>query len=240
MATLVNNPAFVAGNGQPQLIHASNVGYTQATQGGVITSGPLAGTQFVGPNGTPTPFNTGNYSGEFSSGGNIETAPADLGPLVTPSRSHTLFAYSSYEIAPSVKASLQFNYGAASVVTTTPGPYIRLGTNTIQQNNAYLDPSIAARMSALGLTSFSFGTTNYNDLPLSATSILDTSDGAQAQSLGISVFATHRQLFRGVASLDGTLGDDWSWNAYYQHGLIRVFPVSTTSMYPIIKMQLMR
>src|SRR6202000_3424197 len=34
---LVNNPAYVSGNGQPQLIHANNVGQSQATQGGLIT-----------------------------------------------------------------------------------------------------------------------------------------------------------------------------------------------------------
>ena len=35
---LVNNPAYNGGaNGQPQLIHADNVGQSQATQGGLIT-----------------------------------------------------------------------------------------------------------------------------------------------------------------------------------------------------------
>ena len=34
---LVNNPAYVAGNGQPKLITVNNVGQSQATQGGLIT-----------------------------------------------------------------------------------------------------------------------------------------------------------------------------------------------------------
>ena len=33
---------------------------------------------------------------------------------------------------------------------------------------------------------------------------------------------TQRQLMRGVFSLQGSLGDDWSWNTYYQHGTVRV------------------
>lgn len=40
---LVTNPAYAAGNGQPQYIHANNVGMSQATQGGLITGNP-AGT----------------------------------------------------------------------------------------------------------------------------------------------------------------------------------------------------
>jgi iron complex outermembrane recepter protein len=220
-AKLVNNPLYVAGNGQPQLIHANNIGYSDATQGGVITSGPLAGTQFVGPTGTPAPFNSGNYSGEFSNGGNVETAAADLGPFVTPYRTLTLFNYNSYQITPSIKASIELNYGVNSLEADSPDNYSQLGTITIHQDNAYLDPSIAARMSALGLQTFSLGTTNLNNLPTNGNSLLDTSVGAQAASLGIPALI-HRQLLRGVASLDGSLGNDWSWNAYYQHGEVRV------------------
>src|SRR6185503_12445251 len=63
---LVNNPGYQPGNRQPQYIHADNVGLSQATQGGLITASPanalgananaLRGIQFVGPNGTPAPF----------------------------------------------------------------------------------------------------------------------------------------------------------------------------------------
>src|SRR6185437_5227554 len=30
-----------------------------------------------------------------------------------------------------------------------------------------------------------------------------------------------RQMMRGVFTLEGALGNDWSWNAYYQHSQVR-------------------
>ncbi len=53
----------------------------------------------------------------------------------------------------------------------------------------------------------------------------DGGDSVQAEinSLGVPVFQVDRNLYRGVFSLDGTIGDNWTWNAYYQHGESRTF-----------------
>ncbi|MEH3107824.1 MAG: TonB-dependent receptor plug domain-containing protein, partial [Sphingomonas fennica] len=56
---LLNNPAFAAGNGQPQRIIRANSNTSRIAQGGVILNGPLAFTQF-GQGGTPIPFVRGN------------------------------------------------------------------------------------------------------------------------------------------------------------------------------------
>jgi len=69
---VVNNPAYVKGNGQPRQITVSNVAPANVSPGGVITSGPLRGIQFVGPNGTPSPYNFGNQSGLVQYGGDVD------------------------------------------------------------------------------------------------------------------------------------------------------------------------
>ena len=49
--TLFPGPA-----GGPKYVHKGNYGSAQYTEGGLISSGPLKGIQFVGPKGTPAPF----------------------------------------------------------------------------------------------------------------------------------------------------------------------------------------
>ena len=213
---LVNNPAHVAGNGQPQNIHANNVGYAQATQGGVIVGGPLNNIQFVGANGTPAPFNPGNVSGLYSNGGQGDTTTAYTNALAAPFSNATLFAYGSYKLTSDVQLSLQANYGKATVLNSAT-PARKFGNVTITNDNAFLPASIVAAMAANHVTSFKLGTINNNNL-----NINDFSADDFLNTVSVPVNRIDRQLFRAVASLDGTIFGNWSWNAYYQHGEARV------------------
>ena len=237
---LVNNPAYVAGNGQPRLIHADNVGQALATQGGLITgcatsaTGPsiacnLRGTQFVGPNATPVPFNFGNISGAFSNGGSGETAQSDLDHLTIPLHTTTLFSHVRYKLTDSVSASLELNYGK-SFSKNNSYVYNRYGNLPIASDNAYLPQSIKDQMAALGYPYIYLGTNNMNNMGTNGAHFTDNSLANEQNSLGIPVSTNRRQLFRGVFSLDGSIGDNWSWNAYYQHGLARVRTVVTNNV----------
>ena len=228
---LVNNPAYNGGaNGAPQFIHATNVGLSQATIGGLITGNlatpgvagslnALKGIQFVGANGTPAPFNFGNVSGPLSNGGDAEHYEGMLNNLTVAYHTATLFGYGSYKLTPNIQASLQLNYGK-SWSENNSVPAVKLGNQTIRTDNAYLDPSVAARAAALGITSFSFGSINTNNL--TPADFSDLSLKKESQTFGVPVAITQRQLMRGVFTLQGSLGDDWSWNTYYQHGTVRV------------------
>jgi iron complex outermembrane recepter protein len=214
---LVTNPAYAPGNGQPALIHASGVGLVQATPGGIITGGPLKGTYFVG-NGIPETFNYANVSsGYYTNGGTPNTQEGDFNLNAFPLKNSTIFALGTFKISDAVKASLQFNYGSSSAISNS---YTDLfyGTLTIHNDNAFLPSQTVAQMAAAGVTSFPFGTTNINNL---------TGNGGSVQagisSLGVPVFQVDRNLYRGVFSLDGRIGDNWTWNAYYQHGESRTF-----------------
>lgn len=207
---LVNNPAYAPGNDQPRLMHADNVGLARATPGGLITSGPLSGTYFVGPDATPQHFDAGNVSsGYYSNGGTRNTSEGDIGVVSLPSQGDTFFGFGSFEITENLKASLQLNRGRYKS-TNNSWSYIRYGNVRITADNPYIPLATQQQMAALGVTEFMLGTMNRPAGRLS----LDE----QAASLGVPVIDTVRDLYRGVFSLDGTINDAWSWNAYYQYG----------------------
>jgi len=237
---LVNNPAFAPGSGQPQYIHADNVGLSQATQGGLITASPanaaglgqnaLRGIQFVGASDTPAPFNFGNISGAYSNGGSGEGSEGDLDHLTMPFRAFTFFGYGRYRLADNLSASIELNYGKSFSEDNSYAAN-RFGTITIQRDNAYLNPAIGTQMDGLGISSFSLGTSNLNNLGTTGAHLVGNSLAAEAQSLGVPVSTNRRQLFRGVFNLEGSLGGNWSWNAYYQHGVSRVNTVVINNIY---------
>ncbi len=243
---LVNNPLYNGGaNGQPQLIHANNVGQSQATQGGLITGcanalagSPnlaignaaasqtcgLRGTQFVGASATPTPFNFGNVSGAFSNGGSAESAQSNLDHLALPLHTFTFFDNARYKITDNISASVEVNYGK-SFSENNSYVYNRLGNLPISSDNPFLPASIKNQMATLGYSYVYLGTNNMNNMGTTGNTLVNNSLQSEAASLGIPVSTNRRQLFRGVFSLDGSIGDDWSWNAYAQHGEARVHTV---------------
>jgi len=222
---LMNNPAYVAGNGQPRYIHRSNVGQ-YGTNGGAIINGPLAGIQFVGPNGTPVPYDKGLVTGTGSVGGssNIYNSEQPTNLLAFPFHSLTLFGYGQFRVTSNISASLQLNYGKSWSMNDSTTAFKQ--NYKIYADNAYLDSSLAARMNAPGYSQIDTVTKRpYFELSTPMTNNVDlhNPDFHQFQnSIGVPVNVSSRQLFRGVFSLDGSIGDNWSWNAYYQHGMSRV------------------
>lgn len=215
MTLLVNNPDHSPTNDEPRLIRATDVGLSQATQGGLITGGPLRGIQFVGADATPVPFDFGNISNTFSNGGGAEVLWPSTSLLSVPYRTSSLFGYVSYELTDAVRAAIQLNYGRTSSRNNSV-PALRLGSIVVQDDNAFLPQSIKDRMADEGVTTFLMGTTNVNNLDLGKPS-LDLFEKA----LGIPVATTDRELKRAVFSLDGTIGR-WTWSAYYQRGVLNV------------------
>jgi iron complex outermembrane receptor protein len=225
------NPAYTAGNHSlPQNLHYNNCGQNTVA-GGAVLSGPLAGLGF-GPGGAPYRFIPGNNTfynnaGSFltSSGSSVggtpnqSTSAAQAGLLSFPLQQGTAFGYASYKITPDIQAGLMLNYGydrahSSSLTVNSSG--------TIKTDNAYLDPTIAARMAALGITSFAV-TSNFTDgIDLNNPKFSDFYN-----AVGSPVSLSVRQMYRGVFTLDGALGDDWSWNASLQHSESHLHQVDT-------------
>lgn len=228
---LVNNPAYNGGaNGRPRLISQDYVGQATATQGGLITgcsnngtasvNCALRGIQFIGPNATPAPFNFGNISGAFSWGGSAETAIHDMMPMTIPMRTVTAYSRGSYKLTDTITAAVELNYGG-SISKSNSTVYNRLGNLPISQDNAFLPASIRSQMQALGFPFIMLGTNNMNNIETNGRNLLNHNLKAEQNSLGIPVARNRRELKRAVVSLDGELGNDWSWTAYYQKARVR-------------------
>ena len=83
-AYIIGNPAATAANGLPRRLLVRGAGLSLATPGGLITSGPLRGTQFD-QNGAPQPFTFGTTSGAYTvSPDAYDSKPSD--PAVGPGR----------------------------------------------------------------------------------------------------------------------------------------------------------
>jgi iron complex outermembrane recepter protein len=211
-SAIVNNPAYAPGNGQPQMIHTGDVGLCKATQGGLITSGPLKNTQFVG-SGAPEVFNPGtvDQDGILCYGGQADTFAQDNALVGETALVYNAYGYGSYQIASNLKAHVEVDYGHSGGYSTNY-PDVHNGNITLSSTNAFLPASVESALLADGQTSFSFGTTNRNlGLP----------------QFDSNQYGAFRNQERVAAGLDGSIGDNWTWTAHYGHGevhLIALFP----------------
>ncbi len=191
---VVTNPAFLGDNTQPARAVLPGVGLSNATAGGLITAGPLRGTEFL-PGGVPAPFNFGVVTGQLSYGGSA-TDEAAYNQLQTPLKNATAYGRASYDITDEIQLYADFLYGLSFTRYDTV-PYFRLGNITISQDNAYLDSATRARLMAAGATSFVMGSTN--------------------RDLGVVQGVNRRQLERYNGGLKGTVSG-FKFDVYYQHG----------------------
>jgi len=235
----VSNPAFVAGSSAPQLIVANDVGLASGNIGGIIQTSPavtaanspsgvavaaniLRGIEFVGA-GIPQLVNFGNVTlGALSNGGSLTAADSEM-PLQTlapPSNTYTFFGFGRYKLTDNIQASAQLNYGYFTGKSAAQS-FQQLGTSgvTIKSDNAFIPASVRATIQSTGITSFQLGTTNSNNYSAYG----ETGVGYFSGEQGIApvMIENRRELLRGVFTLEGSLGNDWSWNTYYEHSEVR-------------------
>lgn len=198
-AKIFPNPAYTPTNGQPFLLSAENVGYI-ATAGGLINTGPLAGTYF-GPGGTPLRLNQGLASSIYMQGGQWPDTDigltGDLEPQVT---RQTAFARVSFDVSDHLEIFAQGSYGRATAENGTIS-YITF-FRTIQPDNAFIPESIRPQVTApFALSTF-------------------------PADLGIIPGNTKRTTWRGVLGARGKfdlLGSQWNWDIYGQRSINRSY-----------------
>ena len=196
------NPAYALGNGAPQYIRVSQATLYTGTFGGIITNTPLALTAF-GEGGEPYTFNLGPITASpYTSGGDWASNQTNkLEDLVPREFDQRIFARLSFDMTDHINIFAQFAR-ASSHTTNANEPIFYLGNLIIKSDNAFIPPTVAARLGALGLTQFNMGTLN-GDLPTW------TNDA-------------HRTTSRYVIGASGDfklVNSDWTWNAYYQKGV---------------------
>jgi iron complex outermembrane receptor protein len=195
------NPAYAAGNGQPQFLIRSGAGFSTGTPGGIITAGPLLGTAF-GPGGTPYQFNYGTLKSDpFCVGGNCTANQNNQGvSLDQANRRGNAFARVSYDLADNISFYAQGSYNQSTSVSLDVTTF-SLANQTIRTDNAFIPATVKARAVALGLSTFTMGTFWGDAPPLSFRGTRDT-----------------------IRSLVGAKGNfdlfdiNWKWDAHAQYG----------------------
>lgn len=192
----IANPAYAAGNGQPQNLIRPNVTTSVATLGGLITAGPLRGLQFL-PGGQVGQFRYGNNVGTQYQTDGDGVYPGDLINMVTPLTRANLFTRTTFDVTDNVQAFMEASV-AYSETTFNLSTSYDLGTLTIQRDNAFLPASVGALMDQNGVTNFRMGRIN--------------------RDIGFNVVDNKNATGRIAVGLKGGFGDGWNWDAYYQYG----------------------
>ncbi|MDB5579283.1 MAG: TonB-dependent receptor [Bradyrhizobium sp.] len=188
------NPAYTATNGQQPYIFASNVGWANASPGGLILTGVNANRAF-NPDGTLRAFNLGTVLGTTSIGGEGPSFD-DYTYFSAPSTRYSAMARVSYEFSDALKWSADVLF-SRTFANSSFLPDATRGSITIQSDNAFLSPAIRNQMLAAGQTSFVMGRVN--------------ADFALLEN------DYRRRSIQATTSLEGKFGGSWQWNAYYSH-----------------------
>lgn len=197
------NPNYDGSNGEPEFLLADNVFLSQATQGGIITSGPLRGTAF-GPGGVPYQFNygVGVPRDNFMSGGDyLDTLTYNSYRLAPTENRQNIFTRVSYDITDNLNVFAQASRGVSETLGIA-FPHYQVGAGpTVRSGNPFIPASVQAEMTAQGLASIRIGTMNADmgDIPVGTTR------------------AANRFVVGAEGKLD-MLSTDWSWNFYAQRG----------------------
>ncbi|MEJ1966643.1 MAG: TonB-dependent receptor [Gammaproteobacteria bacterium] len=205
---LIGNPGGAGAGGFPATVLGPVITST-ITDNGLITSGPLRGTQF-NANGTvsSTPFQYGSITSPFYS-----LASDSTGKLVLPEKNwfhveiplreafdrYTAYTHAKFDFTDTLEGFFEGSYGRAK-----GGNYVTdlrsTGNITIRRDNAYLPASLGTQMDQLNVTSFGLGRIT-----------LQPTEGELAD--------VTRKTYRLATGLKGRIGDSgWTWDAYYQYG----------------------
>lgn len=163
---MIANPAYVVtngvGNGQPEFLVGSGIGVTDWTKGGIITSGALKGTYFLG-DGLTSQLNygiTNATSVPWMIGGDWQTTyDGGLGTssLLPKEKRIGVFNRISFDVTPDITVFGQFSWNRH--LGRTNGGVLQLDYQ-IQSDNGFLltqYPQVAAAMQAGGLNSINVG-----------------------------------------------------------------------------------
>lgn len=204
MPSIILNPTYAAGNGQPQYLLRTQAVSILEAPGGIITSGPLKGTTF-GPNGTPFQIIYGSLTGTQSTVGGPYWEYLNSG-LEGQSLDDHLFRYnffgrSSYQISDDVNVFFEFIHSFSSSYANSKLAD-SVNNITISAGNPFIPSSVATQMAQLNLATLTMGSFNL-DLPHAGST-------------------NTRRIYSYSGGADGkaaAFDTEWSWDVYLQHGV---------------------
>ena len=200
---LVQNPRFVAGNGEPEFVASAQSGLNSLTAGGIITAGPARGTYF-GPGGAIRQYNYGPNrlnNREWTIGGDWEQGlHFDRTSLQPEENFASGFGRASFDVLENftVFGEATYNWSRAF---NDGGHFTSKGNIAIRNDNAFIPASVKALIGTSNLTLGSWDA----DLP-----------SRQSNNT--------RRLQRYVIGFNtnfDAIGLDWNIDGYYQHGVTK-------------------
>lgn len=208
-----NSASNIAAGG-PYYVTGYDFNLINGAPGGLITSGPLAGTYF-GEGGSVNQLNYGEVlNGTYMMRGGDTATMDDSGlyksnSLVADDNRKSVFGRASYWLTDHAEVYAQASFakyeGYSNYIRpTSTGSNSDAGSIVIQRDNAYLPTEVADAMDTAGVSSFALQSFNA-DLPASGS-------------------AMKRETTRVVLGGDGDFewfGKSWNWDAYYQYGATR-------------------
>jgi len=211
----MKNPAYAPGNGEPERLLLSEVGPMAGFAGGVITGTHLAGTAASARNPAfaGTAFGPGGSSYQLQFGDLVSSPDMHGGDwkqnqvrgtragasLIGGSRTESFFTRGSWDLTDNVTIfgmasyARDRNHNFAFSLEDTGGIEINVA------DNAFLDEGLRSAMLAQGIDKFYMGSM-HTDLPI-----------VQAKN--------ERRLGRVVVGAEGSFGEGWKWDTYYQLGI---------------------
>jgi iron complex outermembrane receptor protein len=144
--------------GGPREVIARDVRSTNYTYGGLITSGPLAGTEFLA-GGVPAPFERGSlFTGTTQSGGSGVNPAADRIWLLPDQERMSAFARLATQPTATLSGFAQLLLGRTrNRFGKEPSAQWGIWEATIYEDNAFLPDTIRQRVDELGIASFRLG-----------------------------------------------------------------------------------
>ena len=201
----ISNPSPQT-NGLARIVLLPNSRAATATFGGLITSGPLRGTEFAA-NGTTFQHDYGTFYGTaptfangglFQSGGGADPVNGFYNnyPLYAPVERYSTLAHATFDVSDAVQLFAEGSYAHVesrfqSLASRNPGNI------TIQRDNAFLPADVVTRLTAANQTSFSFGRIGNDIGPLTAD--------------------INRETYRMATGLSGVVST-LKWDVSYQYG----------------------
>jgi len=190
-----------------------NARISNVASGGLATSGPFNGQQFVGA-GVLAPFNSGTPTATAGTAVGGDGAYFTRTTLVPSVETNQAFGRFEYPLSDNMSAYVQGNFGESS----TDDLHNLAGAQTsfrIYSGNPYLPADAQTALNGTPATAFFSMGRLLNDLAADA-----------------SLEQTTRS-FSGTAGVIGKLFDNYTWDIYYNQGESRVYSVSNNNInYP--------
>ena len=209
---LIQNPAYQAGNGQPEYMESFQSGLNTTTGGGIITSaGPLRGIYF-GQGGTVNRYDYGDNrsvangvvanNSAWTQGGDYLLSQHYYGTSLQPEENlSTVFGRLSFDVFDNLQVYTELSY-SRSEQRSWGGYHTDKANVTILRDNAFIPAAVRDLLPATA-TGFTLGTWN-QDIP--------TRESRYDRDV--------QRYLVGVEGSFGLLDLNWKWDAYYQRGIM--------------------